>query len=67
MMRGRLVLASAGAVLAVAVLVFCGAASRAAAGGAYTRAQAARGQLVYMQHCLTCHGANLAGRVGAGR
>lgn len=56
---GRLLL-GAGAVLAAAVLLFTGASSRPAQGG-YTRDQAARGELVYIQHCLTCHGANLQG------
>jgi mono/diheme cytochrome c family protein len=29
--------------------------------GAYTEAQATRGQALYYQHCLACHGENMAG------
>lgn len=32
--------------------------------GAYTAAQATRGHLVYIQHCIVCHGANLQGAAG---
>jgi alcohol dehydrogenase (cytochrome c) len=59
--RGRWGLASAGAALALAILVFYGAASRPQQSGGYTRAQAADGELVYVQYCLRCHGANLQG------
>ncbi|HWT06611.1 MAG TPA: PQQ-binding-like beta-propeller repeat protein [Xanthomonadales bacterium] len=63
--RGRFALAGMGAALAVSALLFSGAASRPSDPGAYTRAQAASGQLVYVQHCLKCHGANLEGGAGA--
>ena len=33
----------------------------AAAGGAYTAAQAERGRAVYQEHCLSCHGSSLRG------
>ena len=61
---GRMTFAFAGALIAAAVLVLTGAAAQPDRGGAYTRDQAASGELVYVQHCLTCHGANLEGGAG---
>lgn len=40
------------------------AAPPAAPPGFYTRDQATRGQMVYIQYCLRCHGARLAGADG---
>jgi alcohol dehydrogenase (cytochrome c) len=54
------------AVFAAMVTMLCGAAAQspAAPAGHYTRAQATRGQLVYIQNCLSCHGARLQGVSG---
>ena len=50
--------------LAVAVLALLGAGARSTPAGSYTRAQAHDGELVYIQYCLKCHGANLQGVSG---
>ena len=54
------------AVLAAVVAMLCGAgaSSPAAPEGHYTHAQATRGQFVYIQECLSCHGARLQGISG---
>ena len=49
---------------ALAVLLTAGAGSTDVRGGGYTREQAAGGELVYIQHCLKCHGAKLEGADG---
>ena len=53
-------------VLAAGVLMWCsaGAQSAPAPSGHYTHAQATRGQFVYIQECLSCHGARLQGVSG---
>lgn len=47
--------------LALAVALLAARATSAADRGDYTRAQAAQGELVYVQHCARCHGAQLEG------
>jgi alcohol dehydrogenase (cytochrome c) len=52
--------------IVVSALVLCGAGAQplAATPGHYTRAQATRGEFVYIQHCLSCHGAHRQGNSG---
>ncbi len=65
MMGGRWGLVAAAAVTALVSFGALGTASRPpSGGGGYSRAQAARGELVYVQYCVTCHGANLEGVAG---
>ena len=50
------------AVAAIAALLLgAAAAPPSAPSGEYTRAQATTGQLVYIEHCLKCHGGKLQG------
>ena len=46
-------------------LVPLSAVSRSASDGVYTKAQAARGLVVYREECTKCHGENLAGGDGS--
>lgn len=56
---------AAGAAVLAALVAGGAAANQPARGaGAYTAAQAARGEFVYIQYCITCHGANLQGASG---
>ncbi len=61
--RGWLPALGAAAACAAVVTMFCGAGAQPAPApaGHYTRAQATRGQFVYIQECITCHGARLEG------
>ena len=46
--------------------IFCclGAGSRSVWDGVYTKAQATRGQNIYAEECMRCHGENLGGGEG---
>jgi quinoprotein glucose dehydrogenase len=45
----------------ISILLLAAAASRTVWDGVYTKEQAARGQMVYLEECARCHGAELAG------
>ena len=59
-----LIATAAGLGVVVVLLGGVDAQSVAAPVGHYTRAQATRGQFVYIQECLSCHGARLQGVSG---
>ncbi len=62
----RMQIAAAAATVVVGAIMLAGAGAQAPAAppGGYTRAQATRGQFVYIQECLSCHGAHLEGISG---
>ena len=51
-------------VLCFSISCCLAAASRSVWDGVYTKAQAARGQAVYAEECMKCHGENLGGGEG---
>jgi S-disulfanyl-L-cysteine oxidoreductase SoxD len=51
-------------VLCFAISCCLAAASRSVWDGVYTKAQASRGQTVYAEECMRCHGENLGGGEG---
>jgi len=51
-------------VLYFAISCCLAAASRSVWDGVYTKAQASRGQAVYAEECMKCHGENLGGGEG---
>ena len=55
-----------GSMFSLALAILAGVAHAAdAPEGVYTTAQAARGEALYQQHCVTCHGARLEGNPAA--
>ncbi len=62
--RGRAAISCAGALAAAFALTGHTLQSQTLADGAYTAAQAARGQMVYQAQCAVCHGDALEGSVG---